>query len=395
MSMKTFLDLTNEKEVRKFVNNIEEIQFLQLSLFHDKKYTKDATKMLQILADNSELLNGKVDRITINLLNERMPKDLFIELYNLYKKLGDAVQYNIYIEHKYLDSAYEDGLIKWDIDTILKANLEIEKVCKFIKSSNFSPMEALAYAHRYVSTVAKYNSTKTDYGYWHNSDQFFGGAFLDLPEIVCMGYASLMKEIVDTLDMPGLKCDMLYVDLDFLKKEGTGRHARCFVTIKDEKYGVDQTVFDDPTWDNIKDGNKICSKYANFAMSNDCHKIENNKNYWFYQPKFINLEDNKSTRVLTENRADGVAYCNSKNQIDQFMIETINFNVLQKEHPEKSVAEIYEILNKMAKISFDEQTNRGFDGYLKQEDLILTKNQANELFEINNKAKIQESEETL
>ena len=181
-----------------------------------------------------------------------------------------------------------------------------------------------------------------------------------------------------------------------LLNEGrTGRHARCFVKVKDDKYGIDQTMFDDPTWDNVKNGDTMHSKYANFALSNDCHCSKKNIAYAFEEPKYVKLKYNNSYRDMSEEKVCDNATYNSRNQIDQTMIEAIHFNILQKEFPNKSVDEIYGILSKMANISFEEQIKRGYDGCLKQKDITLTKGQALKLFEQNKKFNYNQVEATL
>lgn len=393
--MRDWAFVSSNDNLLDVIKKINQIGFLELSLRSDDEHKSETTKMLKTLIDNSELIKQNIKTISINLLNERLPKGIFFDLFKLSQKIKDAVQCEICVDHMAKDGICEDKKVSWDIDTILKANLAIEEVCEFIKANDFSPMEALAYIHRYVSTVARYHKTETSYFPNSNKDQFFAGAFLKTPEIVCMGYSSLMQEIIKTLNMPGLKCELVYVDMDLLNEGTTGRHARCFVKVKDDKYGIDQTMFDDPTWDNVKNGDTMHSKYANFALSNDCHCSKKNIAYAFEEPKYVKLKHNNSYRDMSEDEVCDNATYNSRNQIDQTMIEAIHFNILQKECPNKSVDEIYGILSKMANISFEEQIKRGYDGCLKQKDITLTKGQASKLFEQNKKFNYNQVEATL
>ena len=101
-----------------------------------------------------------------------------------------------------------------------------------------------------------------------------------------------MKEIIDNLNMPELECELVSVEFKHLKKDYSARHARCFIRIKDDKYGIDQTMFDDPTWDNDIKSN--CLKYAHFAMPNDCHDRKRNNNYQYFSIYQFNYPNEKA-----------------------------------------------------------------------------------------------------
>ena len=326
-------------------------------------------------------MKGYIGKVFLDIKNERLPKEVLKYILKFNQEFdGAECVTNVY--HSTGGYNGYEKVVHWDLNTIVKANLEIERVCNFIKNNNFSQMETLAFVHKYVSTVAKYNKSNQVDSCWSDYDQFFAGAYMKLPEVVCMGYASLMKEIIDNLNMPGLKCDLVSVDLERLDKDYKGQHARCFLKVEDKKYGINQTMFDDPTWDNIKDESSI-SKYAHFAMNNDCHFVDNNKKYNYKYPHLVKFSDDKSTKTITYEDAEDYTFNDSKNQVDQLMIETIHFNVLQKQFPNKSIDEIYETLNQMATKSFNEQEEREFVGNLKSGELCLSKAQAQTLFNTN------------
>ena len=266
--------------------------------------------------------------------------------------------------------------ICWDFDTIVKANSEIDRVCDFIRKSKFSPLEALAFIHDYVSTVTAYSPTQENHK-WNDKDQFFAGAFLKLPEFVCAGYSSLMKEIIDNLGMPELSCEIFSIEFTHLKKHRTERHARCFVCVNDQKYGVNQTVFDDPTWDNDND---LTHKFTHFAMPNDSLEKARNGLYEYCYPEKIEYAKNKANVEYVDENLCHDNFNHSENQIDQLMIEKVYFNVLQKTFKEMSFEEIYHKLQDMVEKSYDEQELREFKGNLTSKTPLLSPFEAKSLY---------------
>jgi len=110
----------------------------------------------------------------------------------------------------------------WTLDQVITANTKIDKIVNNIKSYNLSPFETILYIHKIVSSF-KYN----------------GDDKLEVPrvlpsiltsnKIVCSGYASLVKAIVDKLDIPELKCDL--VGCNIIKKGMAYGHTHNIVKI--------------------------------------------------------------------------------------------------------------------------------------------------------------------
>ncbi|MBO7508305.1 MAG: hypothetical protein J6T39_01505, partial [Clostridia bacterium] len=304
-------------------------------------------KVLKMISKNTDF-SGKITELKFKVDNEKMPKSVITKIAEVSKLLNCETK--IVVHHTKSDRhAYSHKDIEWDLQTIIKANSEIDKVCNFIKKNNFSPFEALAYVHFYVSTLAKYNSTREDGKHkWGDYDQFFAGGYMNLPEIVCAGYSALMEEIIDKLKLDGLKCKIISVEFKHLKKNVEDSHARCMIFIKDRKYGLDQTVFDDPTWDNDENLN---FKYAHFAMSNDCFKNSNNKMYDFDEPMLGEYDKNR-TKIEYFDEACFDKYNNSRNQINQAMIEKVFFTVLKAKYPKDTFDKLWSKLQKMASETF-------------------------------------------
>ena len=311
-----------------------------------------------------------------------MVLDFYRHVDKLAKVYINCEKYAIY------SNGYFKDIKKWDIDTVIKANTEINQVCDFIKNNNFSPFEALAFIHNYVSTVAYYSKTKTvDTGCFRN-DQFYLGAYMKLPEIVCMGFTALEKEIIDTLNMPGLKCEMLSVEVNEIPKDKYYGHARCYIEIKDDKYGINQSCFDDATWDNKIRTNGTPS-YAFFAVDNSFHHDSKNKRYVYKLPYLYVYSKTKVSYRQVNFEEHAKIYNNSKNPIDQLQIEKANFNMLQKIDKDASFDSVYGTLAKMAKQSYNLQLSAMVEGNLKQEVLMLSKPEAKKIY-TDNGGKIEE-----
>ena len=89
-------------------------------------------------------------------------------------------------------------------------NKRITNIVDFIKQKQFTPFEAMIYIHNYVTSL---QYTRGD------ASQIIVGA-LNGQEIVCSGYASIIKAIIDKLNMPGLKCDI--IGLNKINEDKTG-----------------------------------------------------------------------------------------------------------------------------------------------------------------------------
>ena len=327
------------------------------------------------------LKSNKIKEITFEPSSEKLPKPIFVKILQLYQNIGDKIDVNFVVKHSFEDdwgTEYKD--IKWDIETVVRANKGINGVCDFIKQNNLSPFEALAYIHDYVSTITRYNESHLLRHEWYNKDQFFASAYMDIPEFVCRGYSALMKEIIDSLNMPGLSCEMVSVQFEHLKKDIKGGHTRCFIQIKDNKYGLDQTMFDDPTWDN---NDNLPHIYAHFAMPNNGFDLDVSKVYDYRTPyKLAKIE---AGYIYTDENIMHSVFNNSKKQITQFTVEAAYFNMLCKKYPDKKCSELYSDIAQMTKLSYDEQVLREYDGNIKTEKPTLSKFTAEKLYKINHK----------
>ena len=366
--MQKFDSVWNKNDLIKFLE-LKKGETINLHVFNEYRLPDEGFNMIEYISNNLDQLEGQIKEVVFYVPYEKLPKEIFQKIYDVAQKLADKdIASSICVNHTFQDDRfYQEKEIQWDIETIAQANFEIDNICKFIRNNNFSPLEALAYIHDYVSTLTNYRESQSNHA-WYQKDQFFAGAFLAFPEFVCMGYSTLMKEIIDNLAMPGLSCDVFSVEFKHLKKGYIAGHARCFVKIKDDKYGVNQSVFDDPTWDNDE---SLTHKYAHFAMPNDSHEQNKNGLYEYGIPYKTEYSNKKAMLEILDDNMCRDNFNHSINQIDQLMVEKVYYNMLKKKMKGAREKEVLSILSKMAKDSFDEQTSREFTGNLTSPQLLL------------------------
>ena len=346
------LSINNVSDCKKLLSELDDYFYILNIKIQDDNYD-----CLKYIANHHKEFKDSIKIINLTLPYEMMPKKDFEVLYNLSTNLPNT-KCNVSIGHRYVeDDRFVDnrGSVMWNLQTIIKANQSIYDVCDFIKRNNFSPFEAYAYIHKYVSTIAQYNSSSAG-GTWLSHDQFYPGAFFDLPEVVCMGYASLEKEIIDNLNMPGLKCDIVSVSFYNKDRYTSDKHARCLVQVLDEKYEINQSCYEDPTWDNVQVSEEKTPLYAHFAMNLDCHERRTNDKYDYNYPSLIELSPKHTKNVV--DLTSRWEYNKSKNPISQLQIERAYFNVISKSKPNAKFEDLYALLTQMAKQSYDEQLSR-------------------------------------
>jgi hypothetical protein len=138
----------------------------------------------------------------------------------------------------------------WSIYQVVSANNKIDEVVNYIKKNHFSPFEAMIYIHKFA-TGFKYNEARAS-----SSDEIGRvlPSILTSDKIVCSGYASLVKAIVDKLDMPTLKCDL--VGCQIVTSDNKSRiegHCHNLIHIKDDKYDISGYYVEDACYDSLID----------------------------------------------------------------------------------------------------------------------------------------------
>ena len=145
-------------------------------------------------------------------------------------------------------SSVDDFKKAWTLDKVIEANNKIDTIAQHIVDNNFTPFEAMIFIHKWA--------TKFVYNYSHSGLESSRvlPSILTTDKIVCAGYATLVKALVDKVNIPGLECDL--VGCSIIKKNKISGHCHNLVHIKDDKYDVDGFYIEDACQDSRrKDSN--------------------------------------------------------------------------------------------------------------------------------------------
>ena len=171
----------------------------------------------------------------------------------------------------------------WTLQQVATANNKIDSIVERIKENNLSPFEAMLYIHKLASTF-KYND-----GGLSETPRVLP-SILNSDKIVCSGYATFVKAIVDKLNMPGLKCDL--VGCSIYKGNKINGHTHNLVTIKDPKYDIDGSYVEDACFDSKKGEYEKGRGFGHCLYPiNDVMNFNNGTGYYNpgYPDRFSNL----------------------------------------------------------------------------------------------------------
>ena len=141
----------------------------------------------------------------------------------------------------------ESEHIIWSLGEVIKANNMVDDVVNTIKEYNFSPYETLLYIYKWISM---------NFLYSHNYEQKYGShgdacgsivAAYKFKKIVCLGFASLTKAIIDKLNNRNLSCER--IDLQLQRDEKQSAHTLNFINVMDAKYNINGKYAWDVTQD--------------------------------------------------------------------------------------------------------------------------------------------------
>ena len=188
--------------------------------------------------------------------------------YDLFKcGMSELIKLNEF----YLTEEYADLETSWDLDYVVKANAEIDRVVDTIKELKLSPYETMVYIHKYLTQNYDYGLNYPDYrfeGDLENNRSSIVAAIKN-KKTVCVGFASMTKAIIDRLNLSQLKCkyqtvagwNYRFVSIWDAIEHGLPirqrwqpsdlrfSHALSLITIQDPKYNIDGMYLDDATYD--------------------------------------------------------------------------------------------------------------------------------------------------
>lgn len=139
-----------------------------------------------------------------------------------------------------------------ELESIAMANLVVDKMASEICKKQLSPFEAVLYTHKFC-TQFFYTKSKDNY-----SSKVLG-SIVEGGNIVCVGYSSLFKAILDKASLSGI--EVKFNEIVDRKTQNSGGHANNLVIIDDPKYGIKGNYIVDTTWNSVN-----LESPANFSM---------------------------------------------------------------------------------------------------------------------------------
>lgn len=241
-------------------------------------------------------------------------------------RINDKEKFNKWILNNNID--YDNVFIELGITEYpLKEYLKFEKILyDFVKGlENLSPFEKYIYIYNVTKKYKKYQENDEDRTKARNLYEILTNEYM-----VCVGFSNMLGDLLNKQNIENCELSVT-IDISYDKirsDEETfgetipvekGYHARRYVHIKDEKYGIDGFYIADPTWDN--------------DLENDCY------NYL----AMTHNETSNAKRYLWTNTYNSDELLNV-NSIEEFY-QKLNFltSRINKEHTNKEL--IREIIN--------------------------------------------------
>ena len=390
-----------KKRIRDYENTRDNFAYLKVSketFFNDTQKVEELCK--EIIGAGKQLkvvvYDNMVYRNNNSTANYVYTKDEFNTLVEFNIRLRElGMQENIRINEFNEVSTPYDYNRSWDLKTVLEANNSIDKIVEFIKSKQLTPYEAMLYIHRYITSNYAYKHGD------HMHENVIMGAFTD-KSIICSGYASLTKAIIDKLGYPELKCDLVGCKIykDGLIPKVSGAHCQCLVHIKDEAYGINGTYLNDTCWDSKMSKYPKGRGFANcmLPLSDSMHfkntiYVQLNETSR-YDTLIINIKEFKNA-LKNNSKLSDIAYRTSlkfkkpvPEYISKYESKPIEFDTFKKglqtmvrkiAGPEK-VEQADELVDKIindtmffASVSFDNKANNAYARYVRENNLKFDK----------------------
>ena len=287
------------------------------------------------------------------------------------KLLNTFIALNSYLKANKVGSLkfMEDALhpeSSWTLSQVINANEEINSLVDTIKMQDFSPYEAMAYIHFYLTSQFPYKENVED----KLSPRSIVG-LLNSEDIVCVGYAKFIKAVVDKLNMPGLSAQTIESVLKPIQPKTGAKmvnqypisgfaHLQNLITINDPKYGVKGTYMNDACWDAKNDEFVSGKGFGNFMYSiNDAFRY----NSFTYQ-EIPSQDSFDATKILQSQkimRKEEMPFYQKYSKYSKTIpVETFErciYNMFKKSYPAltnkqvRETADYYSLLSKMVAAS--------------------------------------------
>ena len=281
-------------------------------------HVKNGLSISSTLEKISEFLElcGNVGNIELNPFDLANFKELLIKAIEhpvvvINVKLNDFMEYENYFLN--LNTEIPINVISQENVSILslnemkELNSKLDSMVAEIKNSSLSPYEKYIAAYNIVKSFKKYKLYLDNKGIDQLVSDQSRNPYLVLINqyIVCAGYSSLLHLLLKKLNIPSHEWIIGVSDKSEAVAEGSLKdndaHARLYVNIVDDKYGINGYYMCDPTFDNVDKeisdlyGYKYLSMYC--GESHDYGKDSSSYYYFSYDydvfndQMFINTDD--------------------------------------------------------------------------------------------------------
>ena len=258
--------------------------FLQnANMIHiNQKLTDEELKNIKYINKNAEIvfnINDDYEYIfyVINLIKQNKTNNKYTIVIN------DKELFNKFI----LNNNVETNNIDVEVPTLDKVSLndylKFEKILyKMIEpANNLSNFEKYIYAYNITKHFKKYKENDTEKNKSRNLYEILNNEYM-----VCVGYKNLLGDLLNKLGIKSIDLsvsvdtsydkvdhnDYIVNDITPVNRNG---HARRYVNLIDEKYGINGFYIADPTWDN-----DLENDYYNHMLLTDRESTQTSRYEW-------------------------------------------------------------------------------------------------------------------
>lgn len=265
--IKKGISIELDKQISELRENVRHLENVIIALDKECIYKESVDEIKNIVT----LLNKKdinirvgIDTLNSNQLNDEMTNYLYNKnqtelLSSLHNFLVDSKCEGIVIGEFIQIKGIDDLAKTWTFQQVAEANNQIDEIVSFIKNAKLSTFETMLFIHK-AATSFEYNNTDDKF---LEVGRVLPSIFKD-EKIVCSGYASFVKAVIDKLNMENilkgvLTCELVGCRLE--EKDANGEikdtaHCHNLIHIEDEKYGIKGVYVEDACWDCAKNQSK-------------------------------------------------------------------------------------------------------------------------------------------
>lgn len=190
--------------------------------------------------------------------------EIEVENREIIKKSGLLNYHNINM-HIYTDNT------EYTLSEFLEEETQLENLIKPIKSSNLSPYEKYLAVYNIVKQFKPYKENENDKSQSRKIKYILKNEYM-----VCVGYATLLKTLLDKIDIPAICISVSYEQESTKENKITvlEGHERNIVKIDDEKYNIHGIFVADATWDNDMKQDLYNNSSMTFDRKKEARKLE-------------------------------------------------------------------------------------------------------------------------